>query len=69
MLIFGRRHLEQVLASYLAHYNEHRPHRSLEQQAPLTVGTSPVSIGDPGLARLRRTDKLGGLIHEYRLAA
>ena len=69
MLIFGRRHLEQVLAEYVAHYNGHRPHRSLDQQAPLPVETGPASIGDPELARLRRTDKLGGLIHEYKLAA
>ena len=69
MLIFGRRHLEHVLADYAVHYNDHRPHRALEQQAPLTVGTSPASIGDPDLARLRRTDKLGGLIHEYELTA
>jgi putative transposase len=68
MLPFDRRHLEQVLATYVAHYNEHRPHHSLEQRAPLTVETGPASIGDPGLVRLRRTDKLGGLIHEYRLA-
>jgi putative transposase len=69
ILIFGRRHLERVLAEYIAHYNEHRPHRSLDQRAPLTVGTNPVSIGDPDFTRLRRTDKLGGLIHEYELAA
>jgi len=69
MLIFGRHHLEQVLATYVAHYNQHRPHRSLNQRAPLTVETSPVSIRDPDPARLRRTDKLGGLIHEYKLAA
>jgi len=36
MLIFSRRHLEQVLADYVAHYNEHRPHRVLGQQSPLT---------------------------------
>ena len=69
MLIFGRRHLEHVLADYVVHYNEHRPHRSLDQRAPLTVGTNPVSIGNPDLTRLRRTDKLGGLIREYELAA
>jgi len=68
-LIFGRRHLDRVLASYVAHYNGHRPHRSLDQQAPLRVETKPASIGNPELARLRRTDKLGGLIHEYKLAA
>jgi len=32
ILILGRRHLEQVLAEYVAHYNEHRP-RCLDQQA------------------------------------
>src|SRR5664280_3192547 len=69
MLIFGRHHLEQVPANYVTHYNEHRPHRSLDQQVPLTVEASPVSIGYPDLARLRRTEKLGGLIHEYKLAA
>ena len=39
MLIFGHRHLEHVLAPVI-HYNDHRPYRSLEQQAPLTVGTN-----------------------------
>jgi len=28
MLILGRRQLETVLAGYMAHYNEHRPHRA-----------------------------------------
>jgi len=69
MLIFGRRHLEQVLTDYIAHYNEHRPHRSLHQQAPLTLETKPPPIRSPDLAQLRITDKLGGLIHEYELAA
>ena len=35
ILIFGRRHLERVLAEYVAHYNEHRPHRALGQLAPV----------------------------------
>jgi len=29
MLIFGHRHLESVLAEYVARYNGHRPHRAL----------------------------------------
>ncbi len=49
MVILGRRHLEHVLAEYVAHYNEHRPHRALDQQAPLRVGTRPVPIGNPDL--------------------
>jgi putative transposase len=37
MLTFGRRQLEMVLASYVAHDNEHRPHRALGQASPLTA--------------------------------
>jgi putative transposase len=29
LLIVGRGHLEQVLRVYIAHYNDHRPHRAL----------------------------------------
>jgi transposase InsO family protein len=69
LLIFGRRHLEEVLAEYLAPYNGHRPHRALDQQAPLTFGATPTPVRDPDAIGLRRTDILGGLIHEYRLVA
>jgi len=69
MLILGRRHLEAVLAEYVEHYNVHRPHRSLDQRAPSALDTPPALIGDVDLARLRRTDRLCGLIHEYRIAA
>ncbi|MHB1553803.1 MAG: integrase core domain-containing protein [Acidimicrobiales bacterium] len=68
MFILGRRHLEAVLAEYVEHYNAHRPHRSLSQRAPCTLDTAPALIGDADLARLRRADRLGGLIHEYRMA-
>ncbi|MGO9836630.1 MAG: integrase core domain-containing protein [Polyangiaceae bacterium] len=68
-LIFGRPHLEQVLTEYLAHYNEHRPHRALDQQAPLNLGDPSNSIDEPDPMRLRRSEVLGGLIHEYRLVA
>ena len=68
MLILGRRHLETVLAEYVEHYNSHRPHRSLGNRAPSPPGTD-ARIGDVDLARLRRTDRMGGLIHEYRMDA
>jgi putative transposase len=68
-LILGRRHLEQVLTEYLAHYNEHRPHRALDQQAPLNLGNPSNSIDEPDPMRLRRSEVLGGLIYEYRLVA
>ena len=69
LLIFGRTHLEHVLAEYVAHYNEHRPHRTLDQRAPRTLGVTPVPIDKPDPAQLRRHAVLGGLIHEYRLVA
>jgi hypothetical protein len=68
-LILGRRHLEQVLAEYLAHYNDHRPHRALDQQAPETWGRAPHPVREPDPLQLRSNEVLGGLIHEYRLVA
>src|SRR6266516_7619220 len=34
LLIINRRQLEHVLRVYTAHYNRHRPHRSLSLQPP-----------------------------------
>jgi putative transposase len=68
-LILGRRHLETVLVEYVEHYNSHRPHRSLGQRAPSAPDAAPSIIGDIDAAKLRRTDLLGGLIHEYRMVA
>jgi putative transposase len=72
LLILGRRHLQHVLATYARHYNDHRPHRSLRQRPPLAtpMGSDERPIGGVSeLDRLRRRDLLGGLIHEYELAA
>ena len=63
LLVISRRHLERALAEYVAHYNQGRPHRSLDltplRQRPTT---QPEGV-------VRRRDLLGGLIHEYDLAA
>lgn len=66
LLIFGARHLETVLAVYVRHYNQQRPHRSLELQAPDPWPTPVFGIGPP---RIRRHDQLAGLLHEYERAA
>jgi putative transposase len=63
-LVLGRRHLESVLNEYVEHYNSHRPHRALELMAPARTA----NMAEPGLdavGRVRRTDRLGGLVHEY----
>ncbi len=66
MLVFGRRHLDQILRDYLTHYNTERPHRSLALAAP--GGTLQEVRGSPP-AEICRRDVLGGLIHEYSAAA
>ena len=66
-LICHRRQLETVLTEYIEHYNQHRPHRSLEQASPLAMTSALASC--PDVMQLRRADRLGGLLHEYRLAA
>ena len=68
LLIFDRRHLEVVLAQYLTHYNGHRPHRFLDQRSPHPT-TISTSRRDTNPTVLRRSDRLGGLIHQYRLVA
>jgi transposase InsO family protein len=67
LLILGRRHLQHVLVAYVRHFNEHRPHRALGQRPPLSDEQPLADLID--LEHLRRRDLLGGLIHEYQLAA
>jgi putative transposase len=67
ILIVSRSQLETVLREYVAYYNTHRPHRSLGQQPPLPK-LRRVAPADHEW-RVRRRDRLGGLLHEYELAA
>jgi putative transposase len=73
LLIISRRQLEHVLCEYTTHYNTHRPHRALGQQPPLAkpppLEERVPSDRPPRLDRLHRRDRLGGLVHEYELAA
>jgi putative transposase len=69
ILIFHRRQLEAILVEYVEHYNGHRPHRSLNQTAPLSMSPMSPPTSTPDATQLRRSDRLGGLIHEYKLAA
>jgi putative transposase len=66
ILILNQRHLEHVLAEYMTHFNQHRPHRALQHAAPLRPLPPPSSQPD---LHIRRHDQLGGLIHEYTQVA
>lgn len=65
LLIVNEQHLRCVLASMARHYNDHRPHRARQQQAPTD---DPGRVVDHGAAT-RRRQLLGELINEYPRAA
>ena len=65
ILIFGERHLRNVLARYAAHYNGRRPHRALHLRPPRPDHPAV----DLDSQRIRRRPVLGGLISEYERAA
>jgi len=66
-LIWNQRHLMAVLREYEDFCSTHRPHRTLNQAALLR----PLPDGATDLDRfhVRRRDRAGGVIHEYRLVA
>jgi len=66
MLVIGERHLRLVLSEYVDHYNSHRPHRTLLQNPPGGRAHRPAEV--TGM-RVVRSDRLGGLIHEYAQVA
>ncbi len=68
LLIVNRRHLERVIRVYFDHYNSHRPHRSLDLKPPDRPARQ-LHVLYPPTALVERRDRLGGLIHEYRVAA
>jgi putative transposase len=67
MLIVSPRHLEAPLREYAGHFNGHRPHRALGMQAPAPTTRLRLAGKDP--PSIHGCDVLGGVIHEYEIAA
>jgi putative transposase len=61
ILIMNERHLRKVLTEYETYFNEHRPHRALNQASPLRTLPDPVDAD----IKVTRRDRIGGLLHEY----
>jgi putative transposase len=66
-IIWNRRQLERLVIDFIRHYNEHRPHRSLEQRPPESTLDQPPSM--PASVAVLRTTRCDGLINEYENAA
>jgi transposase len=68
-LIWNETHLRHALRAYEHHYNLHRTHRSLAAAAPLQALPQALEPDRIGRLAIRRHDRLGGIIHEYRHVA
>src|SRR5689334_175979 len=69
LLILNQHHLERVLAVFVDHYNVHRRHRALDLTSPDATRRALVPAIAWGKARVQGRDRLGGVVHEYVLAA
>jgi putative transposase len=63
LLVYSRRHLASVLADYVEHYNQGRPHRGLQLAIPAPRHPTRTA------GEIRRRDILAGIIHEDDRAA
>ena len=57
-----------ILRVFIGHYNTHRPYRSLDLRPP-DPHAQKLQVVDRTTAIVERRDRLGGLIHEFSLAA
>ncbi|NNE95206.1 MAG: transposase, partial [Acidimicrobiales bacterium] len=66
-IVWNQRQLERLVTDYIAHYNQHRPHRSLQQRPPEARDKPPPA--PPAKVAVLRTTRCHGLINEYQNAA
>jgi transposase InsO family protein len=66
LFIRGERHLDRVLREFVEHYNYERPHRGIDLETPVARFAMQRFNA---LDDVDRTDRLGGLLREYRVAA
>jgi hypothetical protein len=67
-LIRNARHLKHTVKTFVDHYNNYRPHRSLGLVPPNGRPAVKLETIDQPI-KVRRRDRLGGLLHEYERAA
>jgi hypothetical protein len=53
----------------VAHYDGHRPHRAIGLKPPNPTRSPVAPTTEQGEIRVERLDRLGGVVHEYNLAA
>ena len=58
VVVFGEKHLRRVLSAYAVYYNQTRPHRSLQKDAPICRAAQRIGT-------IAAIPVLGGLHHQY----
>ena len=69
MPIGGQRHPRANRDEYVAHDNQHRPHRARTLRPPDSAAAIPAAITGLAAAPIRRRKVFGGLIHKHQRAA
>ncbi len=64
VIVVNEGHLRQLLRSYFVYYHGVRTHLSLDKQCPV-----PRRVGDLAEGKVVAIPHIGGLHHEYRIAA
>jgi transposase InsO family protein len=64
VIVMSESHLRQILRSYVAYYNDSRPHNSLDGDSPMGRDVEP-----PFTGRVVAIPEVGGLHHRYTRAA
>jgi transposase InsO family protein len=66
LLIRSERQLERVLTEFVEQYNSARPHRGIDLEVPIPyLADEPLDES----TEIQRVDRLGGVLHEYFIAA
>jgi transposase len=69
-LIWNRHHLLRTLREFEAFYNAHRPHQGIAGARPLRPLPPPITDPDQiAQLNIRRHQRLGGILNEYKHAA
>ena len=66
LLIWSERQPDRTLREYVEHYNNERPHRGIDLEVPVASSSFRAFTSVDGA---ERADRLGGLVHEYCIAA
>ena len=64
LVLFGRGPLDKAIAQYVVHYNDERPHQSLQNTL-----IEPERLHSQAKGRVVRSERLGGLLSYYHRAA